>query len=99
MTRHLHLLKALLTFGSALKKKHSKTGEESRYQGTLLGKSADEQPIPIEGDEIQSIDAWIEAQCHKGNTELTQPDTPSSGISSVPDSLTEPGDLDIDAER
>ncbi len=41
----------------ALKKKHSKTGEESRYQGTVLGKSADEHPIVIEGG-AESIKDW-----------------------------------------
>ena len=41
-----------------LKKKHSKTGEESRYQGTVLGKSADEKPVCIEGGHVESIQAW-----------------------------------------
>jgi transcription initiation factor TFIID subunit 3 len=41
----------------ALKKKHSKTGEESRYQGTVLGKSAEEHPIVIEGG-VESIKDW-----------------------------------------
>lgn len=34
---------------TALKKKHSKTGEESRYAGTILGKRAEEHEIVIEG--------------------------------------------------
>ena len=41
-----------------LKKKHSKTGEESRYQGTVLGKSADEKTIIIEGGHTESIEGW-----------------------------------------
>ena len=41
-----------------LKKKHSKTGEESRYQGTVLGKSADEKPVRIEGGHVESMKAW-----------------------------------------
>ena len=43
---------------AALKKKHSKTGEESRYQGTVLGKGADEKPVLIEGGMYESINAW-----------------------------------------
>lgn len=43
---------------AALKKKHSKTGEESRYQGTVLGKIADEKPVRIEGGHVESIQAW-----------------------------------------
>jgi len=42
---------------AVLKKKHSKTGEESRYQGTVLGKSAEEHPIVIEGG-AGSIKDW-----------------------------------------
>ncbi|KAF2756710.1 hypothetical protein EJ05DRAFT_74298 [Pseudovirgaria hyperparasitica] len=44
---------------TALKKKHSKTGEETRFQGTILGKPADEKPIKIEGGPIESIRDWI----------------------------------------
>lgn len=43
--------------GAALKKKHSKTGEESRYQGTVLGKSNEPHPIVIEGG-AGSIRDW-----------------------------------------
>lgn len=42
----------------ALKKKHSKTGEESRYQGTAIGKPADEGTVLIEGGKIDSIRSW-----------------------------------------
>ena len=45
---------------TALKKKHSKTGEESRYQGTVLGKDMGEREISIEGGEVESIGAWGE---------------------------------------
>jgi len=43
-----------------LKKKHSKTGEESRFQGTVLGKPAEDRPIKIEGGSAESVDAWIQ---------------------------------------
>lgn len=42
----------------ALKKKHSKTGEESRYQGTALGIQAEEKVVRIEGGHVESIQAW-----------------------------------------
>ncbi|KAL9127908.1 MAG: hypothetical protein Q9217_003294 [Psora testacea] len=52
-------------FLTQLKKKHSKTGEESRYQGTVLGKDMDEREVKIEGmsdsnggEEVDSIQAW-----------------------------------------
>ncbi|KAI1907434.1 hypothetical protein LOZ61_006127 [Ophidiomyces ophidiicola] len=42
---------------TALKKRHSKTGEESRFQGTLLGKDVDDRPVVIAGG-VESIKAW-----------------------------------------
>ncbi|MCJ1280866.1 hypothetical protein MMC26_000183 [Xylographa opegraphella] len=48
-------------FLTALKKKHSKTGEESRFRGTVLGKEADVKPIRLEGGHTESIQGW-EAQ-------------------------------------
>ena len=41
-----------------LKKKHSKTGEESRYQGTVIGKPADEESLRVDGGPIESIEDW-----------------------------------------
>ncbi len=52
-----------LMVGVALKKKHSKTGEESRYQGTVLGIQAEDKVVRIEGGHVESIQAW-EAQLH-----------------------------------
>ncbi len=45
-------------FLQMLKKKHSKTGEESRYQGTALGKDIRERVITIEGGEVGCIRDW-----------------------------------------
>lgn len=39
-------------------KKHSKTGVDSRYQGTILGKPADPKAIKIEGGPVDSIEEW-----------------------------------------
>ena len=43
---------------AVLKKKHSKTGEESRYQGTVLGKAAEAKDVRIEGGPAETIQAW-----------------------------------------
>jgi len=42
-----------------LKKKHSKTGEESRFQGTVLGKDAEPRPVKIDGGP-ESLQQWLE---------------------------------------
>lgn len=39
-------------------KKHSKTGVESRFQGTALGIPSDVRPVKIEGGGPDSIDEW-----------------------------------------
>ncbi|KAE9978350.1 hypothetical protein EG327_007437 [Venturia inaequalis] len=47
---------------TALKQKHSKTGEVSRFQGTVLGKEAEARQIKIEGPAglPESIEQWNE---------------------------------------
>ena len=45
---------------TVLKKKHSKTGEESRYQGTLLGIPADGKPVKIEGGPADTLEDWMD---------------------------------------
>ncbi|KAL8689004.1 MAG: hypothetical protein Q9224_004747 [Gallowayella concinna] len=45
-------------FLAVLKKKHNKTGESSRFQGTVLGTSAEEKPIRIEGGPFESLQSW-----------------------------------------
>lgn len=39
-------------------KKHSKTGVESRFQGTVLGVPAEPKTIKIEGGAADSIEEW-----------------------------------------
>jgi transcription initiation factor TFIID subunit 3 len=70
-----------------MKKKHSKTGEESRYQGTVLGKSAEEHPIVIEGG-AESINSWGK-QVRSRAEEAIVADSSSSAMSSVPSGLSE----------
>ncbi|KAI9825294.1 MAG: hypothetical protein M1832_001328 [Thelocarpon impressellum] len=68
-------------FLTALKKKHSKTGEESRYQGTVLGKSGEDRPVRIEGGQAASVQEWAELQ----RQEAREPSSP--GASSASSSL------------
>jgi transcription initiation factor TFIID subunit 3 len=42
----------------ALMKKHSKTGVESRFQGTVLGMPAEPKTVKIEGGGAESIEEW-----------------------------------------
>jgi transcription initiation factor TFIID subunit 3 len=39
-------------------KKHSKTGVESRFQGTVLGLPAEPKSVKIEGGGAESIEEW-----------------------------------------
>ncbi|KAK2748787.1 hypothetical protein FQN57_000368 [Myotisia sp. PD_48] len=74
---------------TALKKKHSKTGEESRFQGTVLGKSAEPHPIVIEGG-TESIQAWgKQIQSRLSSTE------PSSAITSLSSNMSIPDTMEI----
>lgn len=47
---------------TAMKQKHSKTGEASRFQGTILGKEAEARQIKIDGPPglPESIEQWNE---------------------------------------
>ncbi|KAL2444293.1 hypothetical protein ABEF94_015787 [Exophiala dermatitidis] len=74
---------------SALKKKHSKTGEESRYQGTVLGKDPDVQSVTIVGGPAATIAEWTEnsltASAANNSSTLGAGTSPAtSGISSAP---------------
>lgn len=82
----LHPRSHFLTNGAALKKRHSKTADDSKYTGTLLGQAHDQGPVTVEGgDEIASIQAWIdERRAPQKSSELEVESRPaSSGLSSV----------------
>lgn len=49
-------------------KKHSKTGVDSRYQGTILGKPAEPKAIKIEGSAMDSIEDWCRKTREKAAT-------------------------------
>ncbi|EEU48477.1 uncharacterized protein NECHADRAFT_98755 [Fusarium vanettenii 77-13-4] len=44
---------------NALKKKHSKTGEDAKYHGTILGRGHDAGEVQVEGGPETSISEWI----------------------------------------
>jgi transcription initiation factor TFIID subunit 3 len=48
----------MLMPSSALMKKHSKTGVESRFQGTVLGVPLEPKTVKIEGGGAESIEEW-----------------------------------------
>lgn len=79
-------------FLTALKKKHSKTGEESRYAGTVLGKSAEEHPIVIEGG-VPSIREW--SQQARSRTPGYRAGSDTSAVSSAPSNLSEAEGMDV----
>lgn len=91
------------TQSTALKKKHNKTSDDSKFQGTLLGKPGDHGEIEIEGGgEIKSIDDWIRQRSGdlprtsptpevNGNRDGAVSPSPSSGLSSVGDRLAGEG--------
>lgn len=45
---------------SALKKKHSAADEESRYNGTVLGRPTEPRAVKVEGSDITSVTEWVE---------------------------------------
>ncbi|MCJ1474267.1 hypothetical protein MMC13_002925 [Lambiella insularis] len=78
-------------FLTVLKKKHSKTGEESRFQGTVVGKGADVRPVRVEGSHIESIESW-EARLREHGQILKPPSTRHSSaapLSSAGSPLTD----------
>ncbi|KAL0938868.1 bromodomain associated protein [Colletotrichum truncatum] len=81
---------------NVLKKKHSKTGEDSKYHGTILGKGNDVGEVQVEGGDLPSIHTWrakMRGPSAAGAFSATSPQIkeesrpPSSGLSSVGDRL------------
>lgn len=71
----------------ALKKRHSRTADDSKFAGTFLGKPPDHGPVVIEGGgEVDSIQSW---NARRRGPSRKSPDTDadfrpaSSGLSSV----------------
>ncbi|KAL8869404.1 MAG: hypothetical protein Q9174_004293 [Haloplaca sp. 1 TL-2023] len=71
-------------FLSALKKKHNKTGESSRFQGTVLGTSAEEKLIRIEGGPTERLEDWAASiRKQPGIRRESTLEQPSSALSST----------------
>ena len=80
--RYSHLQYIIgLTHITALKKKHSKTGEESRFKGTVLGIPAEERQVRIEGGQLESIRAWEEGL--QKRIPVTNPPTPHGAVTEM----------------
>lgn len=73
-------------FFTALKKKLSKTADDSRLQGTALGRPADGRDVVVEGGPVQSISDWrLEERAANHSTQ-------TNGVGSSFSSPGEPGD-------
>jgi transcription initiation factor TFIID subunit 3 len=46
---------------TALKKKHSKSGEDTRFHGTVLGTHNESKPVKIDGGGPESLKDWMKA--------------------------------------
>ena len=85
--------------GVALKMKHSKLGDDSKYTGTMIGRPLDTvAEVQVEGGSVTSINEWIRLRSHfppedKGDGNDASSPTVSSGLSSVGSRL---GDEDMD---
>ena len=69
----------------ALMKKHSKTGVESRFQGTVLGNSSDPRPVKIEGGPADSIQEWCRRTREKAAITATEKPTQANHVLDSPD--------------
>ena len=78
---------------AALKKKHSKTGEESRFQGTVLGKDPEPHRVVIEGG-AESIQEWAAQLKSRESSRAATTRHISTTRSSVA-SVSRPEDMDI----
>ena len=77
-----------LTLELALKKKHSKTGEESRFKGTALGIPAEAKAVYIEGSQEDTIQAW-EEKLHKPKAATIALSPPEAPAEASPDEATD----------
>lgn len=84
-----------LTSPVALMKKHSKTGVESRFQGTVLGVPAEPRPVKIEGGGAESLEEWCRKTREKAAKTAESKHDTSEAASHAP--TREPSE-DIDME-
>jgi len=78
---------------AALKKRHSKAEDDTKYSGTVLGRGTEHGDVVVEGGEASSIRQWEERlKRERQLSPVTMPQTPeedsrppSSGLSSLGD--------------
>ncbi|KAK0392472.1 hypothetical protein NLU13_1967 [Sarocladium strictum] len=91
---------------NALKKKHSKTGDDAKYQGTIIGRGVDSGEVQVEGGSETSIDEWIAKRSGAPRIDDKEGDArrlhgadasspASSGLSSVGSRLGEDEEMDL----
>ncbi|CZR65905.1 related to TAF(II) complex (TBP-associated protein complex) component [Phialocephala subalpina] len=80
---------------TALKKKHSAADEQSRYNGTVLGKPADPRVVKVEGSDITSLKEWTQ-KLKSPPAPVTVLTTSSRRQSSALSSLGDQSMLDMD---
>ncbi|KAK8125243.1 bromodomain associated domain protein [Apiospora kogelbergensis] len=83
---------------AALKKKHNKNDQESKYTSTVLGKGNDHGDIAVEGGPVSSVKDWEQmmreaARRPREPTPDSRP--PSSGLSSLADDDVEMMEMEI----
>ncbi|OAL07527.1 hypothetical protein IQ06DRAFT_12120 [Phaeosphaeriaceae sp. SRC1lsM3a] len=82
---------------NTLMKKHSKTGVESRFQGTVLGVPAEPKSVKIEGGGAESIEEWCRRTRERAAKAAEAKHDASAAASRVV--TREPSeDVDMDAE-
>lgn len=69
-------------FFTALKKKLSKAADDSRLQGTALGRAADGREVVVEGGPVQHIRDWRPSPEVRLASPQTQPNSIGSSLSS-----------------
>lgn len=94
-----------------MKKRHNKTSDDAKFQGTILGKPSEVGEIEIEiegGGGVKSISDWIalrsgppppgegSPQVNGSGEQHSASSSPSSGLSSVGDRLDQNDDDDMD---
>lgn len=67
-------------------KKHGKADEDTRFQGTLLGRESDAQPVTIAGGREGSLAEWTDRFKAKSRSEAVEegPSPLDSSLSSAP---------------
>ncbi|KAF2186815.1 hypothetical protein K469DRAFT_571523 [Zopfia rhizophila CBS 207.26] len=83
---------------NTLMKKHSKTGVESRFQGTVLGHASDPKSIRIEGGPVESIEEWCKRTREQGAKNAANGKEKQGQSNEVMQSIEESGDVVMESQ-